>query len=143
MLTGIPPFRSTTRAEIHRKARNLDYKWPTTDGNDVCQEARGLVSLLLSRPEGRPDCDTIVQEPFFSCGWVPQADEMTVNLSGPNKFAAPVHTTNASPNLKILCTTSDVGPWSKTQNLHSNIYKEVKAENVDLDGEFIYLSISS
>ena len=31
-------------------------------------------------------------------------------------------------NLKALCVKSDVGPWSKTQKIHSSTYREVAAE---------------
>lgn len=138
MLTGRPPFQSTTQEEIYRKARERDYDWPSLDKTDnyVCQEAKDLVSLLLQSPEDRPDCDTIVQHPFFSCGWVPQEEEMSPKLRenppDPNQFAtlglrggrANLYT----KNLKALCIKGDVGPWSKTQKVHSSTYREVAAE---------------
>src|SRR5277367_6467370 len=82
MLTGRPPFQSTTQEEIYRKAREREYDWPKLDTSEnyICQEAKALVSVLLQSPEDRPDPDTIVQHPFFSCGWVPQPEEMSPQL---------------------------------------------------------------
>jgi hypothetical protein len=138
MLTGRPPFQSTTQEEIYRKAKEREYDWPklNTSENQICQEAKDLVSILLQDPEDRPDPDTIVQHEFFSCGWVPSQDEMTPKLRdstpGPNQFLtlgtragrAGVH----KQNLKKLCIQSDVGPFSQSQKIHSSTYREVAAE---------------
>ncbi|KFY35782.1 hypothetical protein V494_05625 [Pseudogymnoascus sp. VKM F-4513 (FW-928)] len=138
MLTGRPPFQSTTQEEIYRKAREREYDWPSLDktNNYISQEAKDLVALLLQSPEERPDCDTIVQHPFFSSGWVPQEEEMTPSLRenspDPNQFATlSLRGGRASlyaRNLKALCVKSDVGPWSSTQKVHSSTYREVAAE---------------
>ena len=138
MLTGRPPFQSTTQEEIYRKAREREYDWPSLDktNNYISQEAKDLVALLLQSPEERPDCDTIVQHPFFSSGWVPQEEEMTPSLRenspDPNQFATlSLRGGRASlyaRNLKALCVKSDVGPWSTTQKVHSSTYREVAAE---------------
>jgi serine/threonine protein kinase len=138
MLTGRPPFQSPTQEEIYRKARERDYDWPSLEKTDnyICEEAKDLVALLLQSPEYRPDCDTIVQHPFFSCGWFPQQEEMSPKLResppDPNQFAtlglrggrANLYT----KNLKALCVQCDVGPWSKTQKAHMSTYREVAAE---------------
>ncbi|OBT76224.1 PLK protein kinase [Pseudogymnoascus sp. 05NY08] len=138
MLTGRPPFQSTTQEEIYRKAREREYDWPSLDktNNYISQEAKDLVALLLQSPEERPDCDTIVQHPFFSSGWVPQEEEMTPSLRenspDPNQFATlSLRGGRASlyaRNLKALCVKSEVGPWSTTQKVHSSTYREVAAE---------------
>jgi len=138
MLTGRPPFQSPTQEEIYRKARERDYDWPSLDKTDnyICEEAKDLVALMLQNPEYRPDCDTIVQHPFFSCGWVPQEEEMSPKLResppDPNQFATlglrGGRTNLYTKNLKALCVQSDVGPWSKRQKAHLSTYREVAAE---------------
>ena len=74
MLTGKPPFQSTTADEIYRRAREREYDWPKLDTSEnfISEETKDLVSILLQSPEKRPDPDTIVQHPFFTCGWMPQ-----------------------------------------------------------------------
>lgn len=138
MLTGRPPFQSTTQEEIYRKAREREYDWPklNTSENSICQEAKDLVSILLQSPEDRPDPDTIVQHPFFSCGWVPSQEDMTPKLRdsapSPNQFIALGMRSGRvnvnTKNLKKLCIQSDVGPFSQSQKTHSSTYREVAAE---------------
>jgi hypothetical protein len=138
MLTGRPPFQSTTQEEIYRKAREREYDWPklNTSENSICQEAKDLVSILLQTAEDRPDPDTIVQHPFFSCGWVPNQDEMTPKLRdsapGPNQFLAlglrAGRANGLTKNLKKLCIQSDVGLFTQSRKIHSSTYREVAAE---------------
>jgi hypothetical protein len=137
MLTGRPPFQSTTQEEIYRKAREREYDWPeNSESRSICQEAKDLVSILLQSPEERPDCDTIVQHPFFSCGWVPQASEMSTKFkeTAPDPWLfSSVGARNGGANifmrnLKVLCTKSDVGPWVKGKKVYHSTYREVAAE---------------
>jgi hypothetical protein len=138
MLTGRPPFQSNTQEEIYRKAREREYDWPKleTSENCICQEAKDLVAVLLQSAEDRPDPDTIVQHPFFSCGWVPQAEEMSPKFResapGPDQFLTIGLRAGRSnlyaKNLKKLCIKSNVGPYSQSQKIHSSTYREVAAE---------------
>ncbi len=138
MLTGRPPFQSTTQEEIYRKAREREYDWPklNTSENSICQEAKDLVSILLQTAEDRPNPDTIVQHPFFSCGWVPNQDEMSPKLRdsapGPNQFITlglrAGRANGFTKNLKKLCIQSDVGPYTQSPKIHSSTYREVAAE---------------
>ena len=68
MITGFPPFASTTQDDIYRKVKTLDYEWPTEKcSNDIPEEAMDLVAnLLRSKAEERPDPDDIVAHQFFS-----------------------------------------------------------------------------
>lgn len=138
MLTGRPPFQSTTQEEIYRKAREREYDWPklNTSENSICQEAKDLVSILLQTAEERPDPDAIVQHPFFSCGWVPSHEEMTPALRdsapGTNQFLAlglrAGRANGFTRNLKKLCTQSEVGSFTQSLKQHSSTYREVAAE---------------
>lgn len=69
MLTGYPPFQSTTQDEIYRRVKSVEYKWPKDEEcmNDIPEEAKDLVALLLTiNAEERPDVDRIVGHPFFA-----------------------------------------------------------------------------
>lgn len=69
MLTGYPPFQSTTQDEIYRRVKSVEYKWPKDKEcmNDIPDEAKDLVACLLRvNAEERPDLDRVVGHPFFS-----------------------------------------------------------------------------
>lgn len=69
MLTGYPPFQSTTQDEIYRRVKSVEYKWPKDEEcmNDIPEEATDLVARLLTiNAEERPDLDRIVGHPFFT-----------------------------------------------------------------------------
>lgn len=69
MLTGYPPFQSTTQDEIYRRVKSVEYKWPKDEAcmNDIPEEATDLVARLLTiNAEERPDLDRIVGHPFFA-----------------------------------------------------------------------------
>jgi hypothetical protein len=137
MLTGKPPFQSTTADEIYRRAREREYDWPklNTSENFISEETKDLVAALLQSPEKRPDPDTIVQHPFFTCGWMPESEEITPELRdeapSPTKFLSVGVRAGRSNlytrNLKKLCIKCEVGPWSATVK-HTSTYREVAAE---------------
>jgi hypothetical protein len=137
MLTGKPPFQSTTADEIYRRAREREYDWPklNTSENFISQETKDLVSSMLQAPEKRPDPDTIVQHPFFTCGWMPQSEEMTPDLRERTPTADQFLSIGIRAgksnlylrNLKKLATQCDVGPWNPPKR-HTTTYREVAAE---------------
>lgn len=138
MLTGRPPFQSTTADEIYRRAREREYDWPKLDTSEnfISEETKDLVSILLQAPEKRPDPDTIVQHPFFTCGWMPQADEMTADLRDCAPSGDKFHSIGArtgrsnlyARNLRNLCIKCEVGPWNASQKHFTSTYREVAAE---------------
>ncbi|KAH9221671.1 hypothetical protein DL95DRAFT_474226 [Leptodontidium sp. 2 PMI_412] len=138
MLTGKPPFQSATADEIYRRAREREYDWPKLDTSEnfISEETKNLVTELLQAPEKRPDPDTIVQHPFFTCGWVPQSEEMTPSLRErhpePNQFlSVGIRGGRANlytRNLKKLCMKCDVGPWTAKPKQHTSTYREVADE---------------
>lgn len=68
MITGYPPFQSSTQDEIYRKVKDLNYAWPTDANfqNHVPEEAKNLVSSLLKVDAvERPEPDEIVGHEFF------------------------------------------------------------------------------
>ena len=138
MLTGKPPFQSATADEIYRRAREREYDWPKLDTSEnfISDETKNLVSALLQAAEKRPDPDTIVQHPFFICGWMPQSEEMTPSLRerqpDPGQFLSvgvrAGRTNLYLRNLKKLCAKCEVGPWSSSSKRHTSTYREVESE---------------
>lgn len=69
MLTGHPPFQSSTSDEIYRRVKSVEYDWPGAKAcaNDIPDQAKDLVAWLLQADaEERPDTDEVVGHPFFS-----------------------------------------------------------------------------
>jgi hypothetical protein len=138
MLTGKPPFQSATADEIYRRAREREYDWPKLDASEnfISEETKDLVSALLQAPEQRPDPDTIVQHPFFTCGWMPQSEEITPSLRekhpDPGQFlSAGVRGGRSNlylRNLKKMCIQCEVGPWNSPPNVYTSTYREVAEE---------------
>lgn len=138
LLTGKPPFQAATQEEIYRRARELEYDWPKLDTSEnyISDETKDLVAELLQAPDKRPDPDTIVQHPFFICGWMPQDEEMTPSLRerhpDPTQFLS-VGARNGranlyTRNLKKLCIKCEVGPWNPASKQHTSTYREVAQE---------------
>lgn len=138
MLTGKPPFQSSTPEEIYRKARAREYDWPKLDTSDnfISDETKDLVGELLKSPEDRPDPDTIVQHPFFTCGWMPQPEEITPSLRErhplPTEFVAigpkTVREKVIFRNVKKICIKCEVGPWNTNPTRHTSTYRECTEE---------------
>ncbi|KAG9229281.1 putative Serine/threonine-protein kinase plo1 [Amylocarpus encephaloides] len=138
LLTGKPPFQSTTAEEIYRRAREREYDWPELNKSEnyISTETKDLVSLMLQPAEERPDPDTIVQHPFFTCGWMPQAEDILPEF----RDRAPTSDQFLSidmrggrnniytRNLKKLCAVCGVGPWEAPQKPRQSTYREVAAE---------------
>jgi serine/threonine protein kinase len=155
MLTGKPPFQSTTADEIYRRAREREYDWPKLDTSEnfISDETKDLVSILLQDPDKRPNPDMIVQHPFFTCGWMPQSEEITPELRqrhpNPTQFlsvgARAGRTNLYTRNLKKLCIECEVGPWNTNPKRYTSTYREVAAEekmgltpNVPLAEDIVY-----
>ena len=138
LLTGKPPFQSASADEIYRRAKERRYDWPKLDTSDnfISEETKDLVAQLLQAPEERPTPDDIVQHPFFTCGWMPQGEEMTPDLRetppSPSRFLTMGMRGGRmnlyTQNLKKLCIECEVGPWNTQPKRYVSIYKEVAAE---------------
>lgn len=136
MLTGKPPFQSSTTDEIYRRARERDYEWPEVDQKFISYEAKDLVANLLQEADCRPHPDDIVQHCWFSSGYVPVATDMTSKLrelapDNPNFYddlTDENEKRNSAHNHRSLCRECQVGPWNKTPVSHISTWREVAAE---------------
>ncbi|KAH6610868.1 serine threonine kinase [Trichoderma cornu-damae] len=138
MFTSKPPFQSSTTDEIYRRARERDYEWPSAEVSQkyISQEAKDLVATMLEDADQRPDPDAIVQHPFFTAGYMPSSAEMTSKLREVPPDAEEYYASRLSSsalaqshrNLEEQCRECSVGPWSAEKTTHTQIWKEMAAE---------------
>jgi hypothetical protein len=138
MLTSKPPFQSATTDEIYRRARERDYEWPDPETSQkyISPEAKDLVASMLTDAAQRPDPDIILQHAFFTLGYTPTESEMHTRLRefAPDQqefYATQMGsslTARSMRNLKELCRECCVGPWNQVNIIHTQIWKEMAAE---------------
>ena len=138
MFTSKPPFQSSTTDEIYRRARERDYEWPDPETSQryISHEAKDLVALMLTDADQRPEADEIVQHPFFTTGFMPTEADMSPRIRELAPEQQEFYATRMSSslqarsfrNLKELCRECSVGPWSKVHLIHTQIWKEMAAE---------------
>lgn len=73
LAVGRAPFHAAKREDIYRKLKAREYTWPDMSQlpNDITDDLRDIVSLLLVHEDERPTPDQIVAHPFFRLGHVP------------------------------------------------------------------------
>lgn len=73
LAVGRAPFHSTKREDIYRKLKAREYSWPELAKcqNEITDDLRDIVSLLLVHEDERPTPDEIVAHPFFTLGHIP------------------------------------------------------------------------
>lgn len=150
MLTGCPPFQSSSQKEIYERVKNVTYEWPK-DGkciNDIPDEAKDLVACLLKADaEERFEPDLIVGHPFFSMhggNAIPFAVEPTCRTSKPSWLKADrprgdvMHKSCTVISLSKLARQCGVGHLSGHDepfevvggNINLSLYKECLEEEI-------------
>jgi myosin-1 len=73
LAVGRAPFHAAKREDIYRKLKAREYSWPDLDkfANEITDDLRDIVSLLLVHEDERPTPDQIVAHPFFKLGHIP------------------------------------------------------------------------
>ena len=73
LAVGRAPFHAAKREDIYRKLKACDYQWPDLAKvpNEITDDLRDIVSLLLVHEDERPTPDQIVAHPFFKLGYIP------------------------------------------------------------------------
>lgn len=138
MFTSKPPFQSSTTDEIYRRARERDYEWPALEASQrfISPEAKDLVATMLEDADRRPDPDVIIQHPFFTSGYMPVEADMTSRLREIPPDRQEFYATRMGSslqaqsyrNLKEMCRELSLGPWNQTQVIHTQVWKEMAAE---------------
>ncbi|KAL9093790.1 MAG: hypothetical protein Q9159_000092 [Coniocarpon cinnabarinum] len=76
LAVGAAPFHSKSKEEIYKRVMAQKYTWPVTpegfEDNEIPQEMKELVMRILVEEEQRPSCREIVEDPFFSEGYIPE-----------------------------------------------------------------------
>ncbi|KAF2634948.1 hypothetical protein P280DRAFT_502182 [Massarina eburnea CBS 473.64] len=73
LAVGRAPFHAAKREDIYRKLKAREYTWPDLSkvSNEITDDLRDIVSLLLVHEDERPTPDQIVAHPFFRLGHIP------------------------------------------------------------------------
>lgn len=73
LAVGKAPFHAAKREDIYRKLKAREYAWPDLAkcANEITDDLRDIVSLLLVHEDDRPTPDQIVVHPFFKLGHIP------------------------------------------------------------------------
>lgn len=73
LAVGRAPFHAAKREDIYRKLKAREYTWPdlTKFANEITDDLRDIVSMLLVHEDERPTPDQIVAHPFFRLGFIP------------------------------------------------------------------------
>ncbi|KAF2001152.1 hypothetical protein P154DRAFT_433440 [Amniculicola lignicola CBS 123094] len=73
LAVGRAPFHAAKREDIYRKLKAREYTWPDLAKfpNEITDDLRDIVSLLLVHEDERPTPDQIVTHQFFRLGHVP------------------------------------------------------------------------
>ena len=73
LAVGRAPFHAAKREDIYRKLKAREYTWPDLAkfANEITDDLRDIVSLLLVHEDERPTPDQIVAHPFFKLGFIP------------------------------------------------------------------------
>ncbi|KAJ4382897.1 class II myosin [Didymella sp. IMI 355093] len=73
LAVGRAPFHAAKREDIYRKLKAREYSWPdpVKCANEITDDLRDIVSLLLVHEDDRPTPDRIVAHPFFKLGYIP------------------------------------------------------------------------
>lgn len=73
LAVGRAPFHAAKREDIYRKLKAREYAWPDLAkfSNEITDDLRDIVSLLLVHEDDRPTPDQIVAHPFFKLGYIP------------------------------------------------------------------------
>lgn len=138
MLTSKPPFQSTTTDEIYRRARERDYEWPSIDDSSrvISPQIKDLVATMLQEADNRPAPDIVIQHPFFTSGYMPSEAEMSSRLRELPPDRQEFYSTRmdsatlerSNQNFLTMCRECCVGPWDQKQLVHTQVWKEMAAE---------------
>jgi myosin-1 len=73
LAVGRAPFHAAKREDIYRKLKSREYTWPDLAkfANEITDDLRDIVSLLLVHEDDRPTPDQIVAHRFFTLGHIP------------------------------------------------------------------------
>jgi myosin-1 len=118
LAVGRAPFHAAKREDIYRKLKAREYTWPDLAkfANEITDDLRDIVSLLLVHEDERPTPDQIVAHPFFKLGYIPLelASECTARIPKWPKNRPPTASTikrGYTEEWWTMCKASAVGEY--------------------------------
>lgn len=120
LAVGRAPFHAAKREDIYRKLKAREYTWPDLAkfANEITDDLRDIVSLLLVHEDERPTPDQIVAHPFFKLGYIPLelSSECTSRVPKWPKNRPPTASTirrGYTEEWWALCKSSSVGEYEQ------------------------------
>jgi myosin-1 len=118
LAVGRAPFHAAKREDIYRKLKAREYSWPDLAkfANEITDDLRDVVSLLLVHEDERPTPDQIINHPFFKLGYIPLMLDSSCTQRVPKwpKIRPPTATTirrGYTDEWYSLCKSSSVGEY--------------------------------
>lgn len=115
---GRAPFHAAKREDIYRKLKAREYSWPDISkfSNEITDDLRDIVSLLLVHEDDRPTPDQIVNHDFFRYGHLPLKLDKACTSRVPKwpKIRTPTATTikrGYTEEWFAMCKASAVGEY--------------------------------
>lgn len=160
LAVGRAPFHAAKREDIYRKLKACEYAWPDLAkfSNDITDDLRDIVSLLLVHEDDRPTPDQIVNHSFFKLGHIPLQLDSACTSRVPKwpKIRPPTASTirrGYTEEWHALCKASAVGEYEpgKTFGAYGNrrnktvardCQKEIehgKQPNIPFANDVVYL----
>lgn len=112
LAVGKAPFHSRVKEEIYERVRRSDYSWPevSPEENEIPQDLKQLVGILLVPESQRPTPDEVVRNPFFSQGYIPSRIDDLARTRRPRwARIAPSSLPDSHTTYEELCKQSRVG----------------------------------
>jgi myosin-1 len=118
LAVGRAPFHAAKREDIYRKLKAREYSWPDLAkfNNEISDDLRDIVSLLLVHEDDRPTPDQIVNHPFFTLGYIPLTLDNSCTSQVPKWPRARPPTSSTlrrgyTEEWYALCKSSSVGEY--------------------------------
>ncbi|KAI9680155.1 MAG: Cell cycle serine/threonine-protein kinase cdc5/MSD2 [Trizodia sp. TS-e1964] len=156
LLTGFPPFQSSTQEEIYRKVKERDYGWPSAQKcpNEICADAKELVQMLLVEAADRLSPDEVIAHKFFRAGLFPQRMSSAYRTSSPpwaRMEKARIADMDSIKAFESLCKACEIGETATDSRFDCvSTYQQVLEEEelgitpqVPLPENIVYRSIES
>jgi len=127
LAVGRAPFHSKSKDEIYAKLKKGEYSWPelSPEENEIPQDLRDLVGMILVEESRRPKTEDIIKHPFFTDGFIPDILDPLCRTRRP-KFARLNDDRNCSGRCvsSSQCTCDAVRKHHTQQRIYHNLSRE-------------------
>jgi len=125
LLVGKPPFETTSLKETYSRIKKNEYRIPQS----VSHSARSLITKMLqSNPDARPGIDAVLNDDFFTSGYLPPKLPTTVLTIAP-RFHPDLLNTQRKPLHDINNTNAPSSAAVAGSKPGDNAHQEMRATN--------------